>query len=46
MNNTEKMYRHEYKYIISDIQIEILQQKLNTMMRLDPNAKESGHYYI
>lgn len=46
MNNTEKMYRHEYKYIISDIQIEILQQKLNTMMRLDSNAKESGHYYI
>lgn len=46
MNNTGKMYRHEYKYIISDIQIEILQQKLNTMMRLDPNAKESGYYYI
>lgn len=42
----EQSFRHEYKYIISDMQIICLQQRLNAVMRLDPHAGDKGKYSI
>ena len=46
MNNISRQYRHEYKYIISDIHEAILRQRLDALMELDINAKEKGFYTI
>ena len=40
------MYRNEKKYIINKYQIEILKNRLNTILVPDTNAKNSEGYFI
>jgi hypothetical protein len=35
-------YRYEYKYLITEQQLKILQSRLNNVMELDPNVNRSG----
>jgi hypothetical protein len=46
MRNIEKKYRHEYKYPISDIEAEIIKQRLKGIMPLDAHVDSSGMYLI
>ncbi len=39
-------YRHEFKYVISDLQVEILKNRISGLIPLDPNCMESGSYII
>lgn len=39
-------YRHELKYICSDLELRIVEQKLRMVMRGDPHADENGEYSI
>ena len=39
-------YRHEFKYILSEAQVLILQQRMKYLMRPDPNTGKDGCYYI
>lgn len=39
-------YRHEYKYIISDIQARIIQSNLDVIMERDAHVNERGTYII
>ena len=39
-------FRHELKYICSDLELRIVEQKLRTVMRRDPHADENGEYLI
>ncbi|WP_026497679.1 polyphosphate polymerase domain-containing protein [Butyrivibrio sp. WCD2001] len=39
-------YRHEYKYLVTDQQIEILKQRLNYLIPVDPHAGENKSYNI
>mgnify|MGYP002860317736 CR=1 FL=1 len=43
---TEAKYRHEYKYIITEQQLALLQQRLDNLMPRDPHVGESGFYNI
>lgn len=40
------MYRHEYKYIISLGQLEVLQNRINHFVSLDPHVIKTGSYNI
>lgn len=42
----EKGYRHEYKYLISKADAELLKLRLPHIMEPDPHAGESGRYTI
>ncbi|MBO7402280.1 MAG: polyphosphate polymerase domain-containing protein [Lachnospiraceae bacterium] len=42
----EKKYRHEYKYLISDIEASLLKQRIKGLMHLDPHVGGSGEYLI
>lgn len=42
---TDPKYRHEYKYLISDIQMEILKQRISKIMPKDQHT-ENGQYNI
>ena len=39
-------YRHEYKYIVSRAQLELLKVRLNGLIPLDPHVRISGAYTI
>lgn len=39
-------YRHELKYICSDLELRIVEQKLRTVMQTDPHADRNGEYLI
>jgi hypothetical protein len=39
-------YRHELKYICSDLELRIVEQKLKTVMKPDPHADQNGEYLI
>jgi len=39
-------YRHELKYICSDLELRIVEQKLRAVMKPDPYADENGEYLI
>ena len=39
-------YRHELKYICSDLELRIVEQKLKTVMKPDPHADRNGEYLI
>lgn len=39
-------YRHELKYICSDIELRIVEQKLKAVMKPDPYADRDGEYLI
>ena len=45
MENPES-YRHEYKYIISNVEAEKLIISMRTIIELDSNAREKGCYHI
>ena len=42
----EKGYRHEYKYLISKADAELLKRRLPHIMERDPHAGETGRYTI
>ncbi|MCR4927555.1 MAG: polyphosphate polymerase domain-containing protein [Lachnospiraceae bacterium] len=46
MNEQEKKYRHELKYIISTPQISLLKSRIVPFMRPDPHVGEKGIYTI
>ncbi len=46
LSNTDTKYRHEFKYLISDAQCELLKVKLNGILKKDSNVGESGKYLI
>ena len=39
-------YRHELKYICSELELRVVEQKLKTVMRPDAHADENGEYLI
>ena len=39
-------YRHELKYICSDLELRIVEQKLRAVMKPDPYADKNGEYLI
>lgn len=39
-------YRHELKYICSDLELRIVEQKLKAVMKPDPHADNDGEYLI
>ena len=39
-------YRHELKYICSDLELRIFEQKLKAVMKPDPHADKNGEYLI
>lgn len=39
-------YRHELKYICSDLELKIVEQKLKAVMRMDAHADANGEYLI
>ena len=39
-------YRHELKYICSDLELRIVEQKLRAVMKPDPHADKNGEYLI
>ena len=41
-----QVYRHEYKYRISNISAELLKRRLGLVLRMDKNAGERGSYMI
>ena len=43
---SEERYRHEFKYLISEGQKELLRQRLKGLMLPDPHAGRSGSYNI
>lgn len=42
----EEKYRHELKYICSELELRIVEQKLKTVMKPDPHADRNGEYLI
>ena len=42
----EENYRHEYKYLISRTDAELLRRRLPHVMKPDPHAGASGQYTI
>lgn len=42
----EKHYRHEYKYLISEVSAELLRMRLPHIMKRDPHVAEKGQYTI
>ena len=42
----ESKYRHEFKYFISEQEIEILRSRLSVVASLDPHVIDSGQYTI
>lgn len=46
-NFTNKpQYRHELKYIITDLQFEELKNRLSSLLKVDKNARADGTYFI
>lgn len=39
-------YRHELKYVCSDLELRIVEQKLRAVMKPDPHADRNGEYLI
>lgn len=46
MSNHEQKYRHEFKYLISISQLELLKSRISMLMQLDPHVGNSGRYII
>ena len=46
MRDSVVQYRHEFKYIISDVQMEILKKRIDGLIPLDPNCLQTGSYVI
>ncbi|MEX1308189.1 MAG: VTC domain-containing protein [Eubacteriales bacterium] len=44
--DSEKVYRHELKYYISEADYQLLSAQLNRLLKHDENAGEDGDYYI
>ena len=42
----EDRYRNEFKYIVTDQQIILLQKRLDNLMQRDSHVRETGSYYI
>ena len=42
----DRMYRHEYKYLVSSAQIPVLRSRIAGLMQPDPNTGEDGMYHI
>lgn len=39
-------YRHEYKYLVDQVQLELLRIRAVGLLRMDPHADDTGHYLI
>lgn len=39
-------YRHELKYMITDLQFEELKSRLSSLLQVDKNARKTGSYFI
>ncbi len=46
LKNSFGQYRHEYKYIVSAAELELLRSRLEGLMEPDPHAGEDGTYNI
>lgn len=46
MNNLEQKYRHELKYVVSNAQIPLLQNRISSIMTRDPHVGPEGKYNI
>lgn len=44
--NSEHVYRNEYKYIISSSELEILQNRIQTLAEIDRHAHEKSYYNV
>lgn len=42
----DKKYRHEFKYICTEEQLSIIQNRLNNLLKIDKHAKKDGKYTI
>ena len=42
----EDKYRHELKYICSELELKVVERKLGVVMRPDEHADENGEYLI
>lgn len=42
----EDKFRHEYKYIVTEQQIELLKQRLGKLMPIDPHVGPDGSYHL
>ena len=43
---TDIKYRHEYKYPVTNAQIEMLQNRIKSLINLDPHVDQNGMYNI
>lgn len=46
MSIAEEKYRHEYKYLVSDLSLKMLEVRLKGVMKRDIHAGEDGRYLI
>lgn len=46
MNNEKFKYRHEFKYVISNAELKLLQNRVSNLLDLDINTTENGIYNI
>ncbi|MGN0779693.1 MAG: polyphosphate polymerase domain-containing protein [Aristaeellaceae bacterium] len=46
MEHAKRVYRHEWKYLISYPEAELLQRRLSPYLALDQNARQNGEYMI
>lgn len=46
INKKEKIFRHEYKYVCSEAQLIVLQNRINTLLNLDMHVETSGSYTV
>lgn len=44
--HVEERYRHELKYICSELELQVIERKLRLAMRPDPHADGNGEYLI
>lgn len=42
----EKKFRHEFKYLVTEAQMEILKVRLMSLMKIDSHVGEKGNYFI
>ena len=42
----EKKYRHEYKYLCTDQQLTIIQNRINNLLKIDKHVKKDNKYLI
>lgn len=46
MNKKNEKYRHEYKYICTEKQLTLIQNRINNFLKIDPHVKKGDIYNI